>query len=106
MTFQPTAPAYPKPSALVGLHTLAWIFTLVGGIALIVGIVQSQDAPSFLANAVEILEHAAKVNSTFTLAGGLLGAALFAWMIIMAVSAVLERLSQVPSTQPHATVDK
>jgi hypothetical protein len=95
MTVEPTTAALPKPSALVRLYFLAWVFTGAGVVTMITGIVQSQNEPNmFLATAVDVIAHAASVTATFTLAGGFLGTALFGWMIILAVNAILQRMSK------------
>lgn len=95
MTAEPTPPALPKPSALVALYVLAWVSTGAGVITSITGFVQSQNEPNmFLATAVDVIAHAASVTATFTLAGGFFGTALFGWMIILAVNAILQRMSK------------
>lgn len=75
------------------LRAVSLVFTLIGLVALVTGIVMSSNPPNpYSSDVADLLKHSGGVGIAFSIAGSCIGIAIVGWLIVMAVDALLEEL--------------
>lgn len=76
------------------LQLIATLSGIGAVIAIVIALIVNANGPNiFLADALDVLEHAGQVNAWFTVAGALIGAAFIAIVAQLSVNAVLDGMA-------------